>query len=250
MAIKLHLGRALVGLTALLALSAMPARASAQGELPEPLPILELQAPGGGYLYTLNPREAERAVTGFGFSLAPEPVAHMWNRAFPGSQPLYRLRWRPRPSYLLTSSTLERDALVARGAFVYEGVVGYAQRLNVEPQEGMTPLWRYSNNGVWQLTLESGRAELERRGFRADGRLGYVIGDETGEEPPPEEEEEVPPESEEPPASEPPRTAPKRSTKLRRAIKRCQRKHRGSKQSTKRARKRCVSRARKKYARR
>jgi hypothetical protein len=52
------------------------------------------------------------------------------------------------------------------------------------------------------------------------------------------------------PAAKPPATRPKSSAKLRQAIRKCQRKHKGSKPSTKRARKRCISRARKKYGRR
>jgi hypothetical protein len=50
-----------------------------------------------------------------------------------------------------------------------------------------------------------------------------------------------------PPAAKPPAAKPKQSKRLRRAIKRCQRRYKGSRRSVKRARTRCISRARKKY---
>lgn len=63
--------------------------------------------------------------------------------------------------------------------------------------------------------------------------------------PPPPAPSPAPPPAAQPPAGKPP--ASTRAARLRRAIRACNRRHRGSKRSTKRARKRCVARARKRF---
>lgn len=75
---------------------------------------------------------------------------------------------------------------------------------------------------------------------------GGVLGDSTDAIP--LKASAAPPPGARPPATRPPASKPKPSAKqLRRAIRSCQRKHRGSKRSSKRARNRCIARARKKY---
>ncbi|MQA75149.1 MAG: hypothetical protein GEU88_12530 [Solirubrobacterales bacterium] len=152
--------------------AAPAAGADPQTKVKDPLPLLELIAPGGsGRLYTLNQREARVAVEQYGYRLEPVRTGYMRQARFAGSRPLFRLRLEARPAYLITASRAERDALVASGRFVYEGVLGHVA---ARPSPATTTLWRYSNGSEWRLTLESGRAELERQGYRADGRLGYV----------------------------------------------------------------------------
>jgi hypothetical protein len=166
-----HIRSAFVIAVVLSALTVLPAHA----QTPEPRPLIELIAPEGqGRLYTLSEREAESAVRDFGFNRLHDPVAWMWSQQMPGTLPVFRLRWKQRISYLLSSSTDERDRLVAGGDFVYEGIVGYVATLAAPPPPGTTALWRYSKDGVWRVVLEADGPQLALQGYKADGRFGYV----------------------------------------------------------------------------
>jgi 5-hydroxyisourate hydrolase-like protein (transthyretin family) len=153
----------------------------------QPAPLLELINPkGDGRLYTLSQSEADNAVARYGFQLVPTPTAFMWRSAFSGSQPIYRLRYKVRHSYLLTPSLAERDSLIAGGQFEYEGIAGYTGAMTSPRPPGQTTLWRYSKEGVgWLLVVEEGRAALERQGLHRDGPLGYVYATLPASTPPP-----------------------------------------------------------------
>src|SRR4051794_37232596 len=112
----------------ILVIAAAPARADAanpQTHIADPLPLLELIAPGGtGRLYTLLEAEATNAV-GAGYALQPVRTGYMSQGPFADSQPVYRLRDTSRRSWLLTASDSERTQLAASGSFRDEGIVGY-----------------------------------------------------------------------------------------------------------------------------
>lgn len=150
--------------------------ATSHAQQPEPVPLLELTNPkGDGLLYTLSQAEASGAQARYGFQLVPTPRAFMWRGPFPGSQPVYRLRYKLRHSYLLTPSQAEVDALVASGRFELEGILGYAGAIPGVAPPGGTVLWRYSKEGRgWPVAVEARRSELEAQGFHRDGPIGYV----------------------------------------------------------------------------
>jgi hypothetical protein len=195
-----HYRSAIVIAVVLSALTAMATPAGAPAQAGDLRPLIELIAPSGqGRLYTLNEREAESAVRDFGFNRLRDPVAWMWPQQMPGTVPVFRLRWTQRSSYLLSGSTEERDRLVARGDFVYEGIVGYAATLAAAPPPGTTALWRYSKDGVWRVVLEADGPQLALQGYKADGRFGYVYASPPAAPPNPE-----PPSDPNPPPGPPP----------------------------------------------
>lgn len=146
---------------------------SPQDKVRDPVPLLELIAPGGaGRLYTLSQGEASAAARSYGFTLQPVRTGYIRARAFTGSQPLYRLRRNGKSSYLITASASERDALAKPGGgFTYEGVLGYAASA---PGPGTALLWRYSNGSEWRIVLDANKAALEQQGYHRDGPLGFV----------------------------------------------------------------------------
>lgn len=153
------------------------ARDAAMADDPElkvtdPVPLLELRTAGNvGWMWTLSQREAEAAVERYGMTLRPGDLGHLRRQSFPGSQPVYRLRYTERSAYLLTASPEERDALVESGDFVDEGVLGYAA---AEQRPGTAMLWRMSNGAEWRVVPDARKAEFEERGYATDGPLGYV----------------------------------------------------------------------------
>uniref|UniRef100_UPI003F4928FC glycoside hydrolase family 99-like domain-containing protein n=1 Tax=Nonomuraea bangladeshensis TaxID=404385 RepID=UPI003F4928FC len=147
----------------------MNAKAAASAsKVTDPVPMMELLAPGGGRLYTLSVTEAAAAVNMHGFTRQRGQVGYWWRTAFTGSRPVYRLRTGS--SYLLTASASERDNLVAGGRFVYEGVVGH---LGEQRTRGTERLMRFSKQGEWRVAFESRAQELAIAGYHLDGPLGW-----------------------------------------------------------------------------
>jgi LPXTG-motif cell wall-anchored protein len=140
----------------------------------EPVPLLELvSGSGNGRLYTLDHQEALGAVRDHGMRLQPGRVGYLPRAEVEGAVPMYRLKRSASASgWLFTTSTSERDSLVA-GGWVAEGVTGYVYR---DPGPGRERLLRFTNGREWRLALESKTTELQRAGYRVDGPLGYVHG--------------------------------------------------------------------------
>jgi hypothetical protein len=150
--------------------AAMGRQAAGMEKVTDPLPMLELSAPGErGRLYTLSTAEAATAVGEYGFIRQRGQIGYWRGRAFTGSQPVYRLRTGS--AYLLTASVSERDSLVAGGRFVYEGVVGHLWQQQVS---GTERLLRFSRPGEWRVAFERRREELVAAGYRVDGPLGWA----------------------------------------------------------------------------
>lgn len=144
--------------------------AAAAAKVTDPVPMVELLAPGGrGRLYTLSTAEAAAAVSTYGFTRQKGQIGYWRTGAFTGSQPVYRLRTGS--AYLLTASVSERDGLVSGGRFVYEGVAGHLWK---EQQTGTRRLLRFSRSGEWRVAFESRSQELVAAGYRVDGPLGWA----------------------------------------------------------------------------
>ena len=137
----------------------------------DPVPLIELRTASGALFWTLSNREAENAVANHGMAWQHTRLGYLRRQSFPGSQPIFRLRYPAGTAYLLTASVEERDALVASGDWVYEGVTGYAW---AEQVEGTEVLWRMSRNATWRVVPDDRRAEYEAAGWQLDGPLGYV----------------------------------------------------------------------------
>jgi len=137
----------------------------------DPVPLIELRTGNGALFWTLSNREAENAVANHGMTEQHTRLGYLRRQSFDGSQPIFRLRYPAGAAYLLTASAEERDALVASGDWVYEGVIGYAW---AKQAEGTEVLWRMSRNGAWSVVPDERRAEYEAAGWRLDGPLGYV----------------------------------------------------------------------------
>ncbi len=153
---------------------AEPARTSAEateGLVTDPVPLLEFRtAASVGWFWTLS--NAEAAAAGRqGMKRLPTKLGHLRRQPFAGSQPLFRLRLKARSAYLITASTAEREALLQTGNWVAEGTVGH---LWSAAGPGLAPLWRMSNGAEWRLVPDAQRADFTARGYRTDGRLGYV----------------------------------------------------------------------------
>jgi hypothetical protein len=145
--------------------------AQQEGLVTDPVPLLELRTGGGGWMWTLSEAEASSAVSSYGMTLVPTRLGYLRPQAFDGSQPIYRLRDTAAPTYLLTASASERDALSASGQFVYEGITGYAFAAQ---RPGTATLWRMSNGAGWRVVPDAQRAAFTANGYRTDGPLGYV----------------------------------------------------------------------------
>src|SRR5687768_12730723 len=118
----------LLAIALLLLTSATASGATPESKVTDPVPLLELVAPGGsGRFYTLSVNEAASAATHHGFTLQPRRTGYLRRQAFQGSMPLYRLRANDRPAYLVTPSEAERAALLASGRFQFDGVVGHVR---------------------------------------------------------------------------------------------------------------------------
>ncbi len=165
-----RLAGASIAIAGLLALAAPAHAQSPQTKVTDPVPLLELVAPGGsGRLYTLSQAEANTAI-GHGYKLQPVRTGYLRQAAFPGSQPLHRLRRNGGGGgSLVTASESERQQLVASGQFVYEGVVGH---IATSQAPGLVRLMRWSNGKEWRVALEG--AALDQQGYRLDGPLGWA----------------------------------------------------------------------------
>ncbi|HMJ04024.1 MAG TPA: glycoside hydrolase family 99-like domain-containing protein [Conexibacter sp.] len=168
-----HLGRRLLPTLLVLCVpSGAAAAATPESKVTDPVPLLELVAPGGsGRLYTLSTSEAASAASGHGMALQPRRIGYLRRQAFDGSVPLYRLRAVGRLAYLVTPSAEERAALVASGAFASEGTMGYIAKDQAPATER---LWRFTNGHEWRVAFESERAALVGAGYTVDGPLGYA----------------------------------------------------------------------------
>lgn len=151
----------------------VPRRSAAATEqlVTDPVPLLEFRTAGDvGWFWTLSTAEAAAAER-LGMTRRATKLGSLRRQPFEGSQPLYRLRLKARSAYLLTASTSERDTLVRSGDWELEGTMGH---LWAEPGPGLTALWRMSNGREWRLVPDAQRDDFTDRGYRTDGRLGYV----------------------------------------------------------------------------
>lgn len=159
--------------------TAAAATVNAESKVTDPVPLLELTTPGDqGMFWTLSQAEMQAAVAQHGMRLrADARVGYLRRQAFPGSQPIFRLRKQGQSAYLLTASVTERDQLTsgATPPFRYEGVVAHAFSA---PQPGTELLHRVRKEGLansWRPVLASQLDRMRALGYdRIDGPLGHV----------------------------------------------------------------------------
>jgi hypothetical protein len=151
---------------------------NSENKVTDPVPLLELHTAGDmGLFWTLSQAEAEAAVTSHRMRKHVNArVGYLRRAAFPGSQPIYRLRKQTESAYLLTASVSERDQLTTgpSPAFRYEGIVGHA---SATAQPGTEVLYRMRKDGLvnsWRPILASHVEAMQAQGYRIDGPLGHV----------------------------------------------------------------------------
>ncbi|MDX2969625.1 glycoside hydrolase family 99-like domain-containing protein [Kribbella solani] len=151
--------------------TAQSVEAQAVSRPARPAPFVELVAASGtGRLYTADPRELASA-TAAGFKRQPGTTGFIGRSAKTGWTALYRLKPSATAStWLFTSSTQERDALVAQH-WVLEGTAGYVA---TKPGTGLVELRRFTNGKEWRLALAAKTDELLKAGYKLDGPVGYV----------------------------------------------------------------------------
>jgi hypothetical protein len=133
--------------------------------------LYEFRTAGGkGYFDTLSSSEANSAASRYKFTRVTHNLGYLSSKPFKNSITLYRLRYKPFSSYLVTISTSERNKLVNSGQFVYEGILGYASK----SKTGKTLLWRVANNSRWRIVTHAEVAGLVRQGWHSDGPVGYA----------------------------------------------------------------------------
>ena len=176
----MRLGIAVLALTALIApvlpAGAEPPRpritaAATEAKVTDPVPLFELRTADNGWFWTLSNSEAAAADSQYGMTPVRSKLGYLRRQPFTGSQPIFRMRVKARSAYLLTPSTSERDTLVASGNYLYEGTIGH---LFATQATGTAALWRMSNGIEWRVVPDAQRADFAARGYRTDGRLGYV----------------------------------------------------------------------------
>jgi hypothetical protein len=126
-----------------------------------------------GWFYTVNPAEYWRARRA-GFGASRQYLGHMAraNIAVRGTLPVYRLRSKVRPAYLVTWSAAERNRLVASRQFVYEGVLG---RTATTGGSNKIRIYRVSKAGYgWRVATTTVARALIAQGWHLDGNLGYT----------------------------------------------------------------------------
>jgi hypothetical protein len=122
-----------------------------------------------GFFYTLSSSEAKSAESRYKFTRLAGNLGYLSSKPFKNSITLYRLRYKPFSSYLVTASTSERDKLANSQQFVYEGILGYSAKSTTG-----TRLWRVANNCQWRIVPYSAVAGLVAKGWHSDGGLGYA----------------------------------------------------------------------------
>ncbi|WHT23164.1 glycoside hydrolase family 99-like domain-containing protein [Crossiella sp. CA-258035] len=171
------IGRCLLLVVCLLAAlagspDARAAVANSEGKVVDPVPLLEFRTAGqAGWFWTLSQAEGNAAEGQYGMARQHTRLGFLRRQAFPGSQPLYRLRVADRSAYLLTASASERQSLLDSGRFTEGGVLGH---LAAGKQAGTELLYRMSNGAEWRVVPAAKQAEFAGRGYRTDGPLGYV----------------------------------------------------------------------------
>ncbi|GAA2778474.1 glycoside hydrolase family 99-like domain-containing protein [Crossiella cryophila] len=160
-------------LTSLLtAPQALGVAANAEGKVTDPVPLLEYRTAGQvGWFWTLSQAEGNAAEGQYGMARQSTRLGFLRRQAFPGSQPVYRLRVADRSAYLLTASAGERQSLLDSGKFTEGGVLGYAA---ADRQAGTEVLYRMSNGAEWRAVPARRQADFLALGYRTDGPLGYV----------------------------------------------------------------------------
>ncbi len=142
-----------------------------EARVTDPVPLLELRTAQSGWFWTLSQSEAASAVNQYGFTQQHSKLGFLRRQAFPGSQPIYRLRMATKSAYLLTPSESERNSLLASGNFVEGGVMGYAATTQLP---GTQLLYRMANSAEWRMVPAALQATFTARGYRTDGPMGYV----------------------------------------------------------------------------
>lgn len=134
--------------------------------------LYELVTPHGIF-YTANEAEKDNAIAKYGFKPTQTPLFYLAKSRFRGGKPLYRLRLKDKPSYLVTPSPTERDKLVGSGKFLYEGILGFAPTKPVTGNE--VQVFRLSNNGRWRLAIAEHKDSIlaNEPGWRLDGPVFY-----------------------------------------------------------------------------
>nr|WP_042191175.1 glycoside hydrolase family 99-like domain-containing protein [Kibdelosporangium sp. MJ126-NF4]CEL19889.1 hypothetical protein [Kibdelosporangium sp. MJ126-NF4]CTQ97113.1 hypothetical protein [Kibdelosporangium sp. MJ126-NF4] len=157
--------------TAAAAQDVVRAAATAESKVTDPVPLLEFRtAEQAGWFWTLSHVEGAAAESQHGMTPQPTKLGYLRRQAFSGSQPVYRLRGKQKPDYLLTASERERRSLVDSGRFTEDGVLGH---IAAKRQDGTEALYRMSNGTESRIVPVAKQAEFADRGYRIEQQLGY-----------------------------------------------------------------------------
>jgi hypothetical protein len=134
--------------------------------------LIEMQTPAKkGYFYTASQAEFLSAQK-HGFKFTNQVPGYVSTVAVRGTVPLYRLRSKSVPSYLVTTSAAERNKLAASGSWVYEGVTG---RVPLAPAADRVQVYRVSKGGFgWRVVRAALVAGYKKAGWHIDGPLAYL----------------------------------------------------------------------------
>ncbi|HEX4815584.1 MAG TPA: hypothetical protein VFV66_22805 [Nonomuraea sp.] len=134
--------------------------------------LYEFVTKDGGFFYTANEAEKQRALS-YGWKITQTPMHYLASAPFPGSKPLYRLRWLKKASYIISTTTSERDRLVASGQFRYEGRLGHAPASSAAG--GDVRIWRLSALNKWRLATTAHKDHIlaNEPGWRLDGPVFF-----------------------------------------------------------------------------
>lgn len=149
----------------------------AAGDTVQKVRLYELVTPGNkGFFYTASASEKEAAISKHGFKPTQTPLPSVSKTAFPGSAPLYRLRYKAAASYIVSHES-EARKLAASGKFVLEGVIGHiGQRRSGGSDVG---LWRLAHQGRWRLAVTGHKDKIladETPAWQLDGKVGDAWG--------------------------------------------------------------------------
>lgn len=132
------------------------------------VPLYRLWKPGVDHLYTIDPAEAEHALTALLYkeqiicgAIAAIPL--------PGTVPLFRTFDPLSTDHSYTIDPAERDGALAKG-YVDKGIVGYVM---AEPCGSTRPLYRSYNDGIHDHFYTTDKAELDA--MAAQGWVGSSI---------------------------------------------------------------------------
>ncbi|MFG1947373.1 hypothetical protein [Nonomuraea sp. NPDC048826] len=134
--------------------------------------VQEFVTKDGGFFYTANEQEKQTALR-YGWRTTKTPLYYLSGTPFTGGKPLYRLRWKKKTSYIVSTTVAERDRLIATGDFRYDGILGYAPESRAAG--GDVRAWRLSSNGRWRLAIDEHKERIvaDEPGWKVDGWVFY-----------------------------------------------------------------------------